>query len=62
MRAELDTAVVEHARAVAAAAQEEFFALESERAVVVSAVAGAGSRPISDISSDLSPAKIAWGG
>ena len=42
MRAELDTAVVEHARAVAAAAQEEFFALESERAVVVSAVAGAG--------------------
>lgn len=37
-----DTAIVEHARAVATAAQEEFFALEPERAVVVSAVAGAG--------------------
>ena len=38
----LDTAVVEQAQAVARAAQEEFFALAPERAVVVSAVAGAG--------------------
>ena len=38
----LDTVVVEQAQAVARAAQEEFFALAPERAVVVSAVAGAG--------------------
>lgn len=38
----LDTAVVGQARAVAEAAQEEFFALGREQAVVVSAVAGAG--------------------
>ena len=42
MPGELDTTVVEQARAVARAAQEEFFALAPERAVVVSAVAGAG--------------------
>ncbi len=38
----LDAAVVARAQAVAATAQEEFFALAPERAVVVSAVAGAG--------------------
>jgi hypothetical protein len=42
MPGELDTTVVEQARAVARAAQDEFFALAPERAVVVSAVAGAG--------------------
>ena len=38
----IDARAVEQARAVAAAAQEEFFALGREQAVVVSAVAGAG--------------------
>lgn len=42
MSERMNSAVIEEARAVAAAAQEEFFELESERAVVVSAVAGAG--------------------
>ena len=44
-----DTVVVEQAQAVAEAAQEEFFALGREQAVVVSAVAGAGkSRLVAD--------------
>jgi hypothetical protein len=38
----LDAAVLDEARTVAKAAQDEFFALARERAVVVSAVAGAG--------------------